>query len=670
MSKLSSRLGVIGAVSALLLTGGAAAAHAEPVVEQAVPHPSSGPVSGGTAVTVPAPRGVTFTEIYPGGLHTLATGSDGLTYAWGYNAEGQLGTGDNTTSWLPRPITQPAGVSFVEIDAGAYHTVALGSDGNAYTWGQNSSGEIGNGTTTNINVPTKVEIPGGVAIAQINAGEYNSIALGVDGAMYGWGKNNAGQLGSGTTGNQLSPVAAVIPDDATLTQLSTGGHHTLALADDGRAFGWGLGTQGQLGQGSFTGSLAPVEVVLPQDVTFTRVDAGGHHSLGLGDDGRVYAWGANANGQLGNGGAPSASSNVPVAVDTPPGVEFDMIEAGMIAPNDAADDGSSTGAYHSLAIAKDGTTYAWGRNLNGQLGDGTNTDSATPVTVNAPAGVQFVSVGTGLFHSTAMGDNGAAYTWGYNATGQLGNDTDVDVNEPIEVRIPVDVTEVTFDGIAGTDLTQLEDGNWQATTPAHAAGPVDVVVRATQFGAELEPVVYPGGFTYVEDDPQPPVLPTITSPADLTVDAGDPARFSVTTTGDPAPTVLWEVSSDGGVTWGAVDAAWQVATDGHSSTLTLTATAEHSGLQFRATATDAANQSATSAAATLTVLTPSGPVGPGGSGGSGGSGGAITPTQPLPPTGGESAAGPAALAASLLALGIAALATGVVRVTRRSRGLR
>ncbi|WP_052492436.1 hypothetical protein [Leucobacter komagatae] len=143
MIKTSIRNGAIGLATVALLVAAPAAALANPA-------PDSGPIDGGTTVTVPAPEGVTFTELYAGGFHTLATGSDGNTYAWGYNEEGQLGIGDksaaNRVKLLPVPVAQPDGVKFTDIQPGGYHTLALGDDGSLYSWGRMRKGSLARAT--------------------------------------------------------------------------------------------------------------------------------------------------------------------------------------------------------------------------------------------------------------------------------------------------------------------------------------------------------------------------------------------------------------------------------------------------------------------------------------------------------------------------------------------
>ncbi len=146
------------AVAAALVLGSTAAAHATPA-------PDNGPVAGGTTVMVPEPAGVTFTSISNGQYHSVALGSDGNAYAWGDNFYGQLGDGTNTNRNTPVQVQAPAGVTFTSISSGGYHSVAWGSDGNAYAWGYNVFGQLGDGTNTNSNTP--VQVLGDVVVTRI-----------------------------------------------------------------------------------------------------------------------------------------------------------------------------------------------------------------------------------------------------------------------------------------------------------------------------------------------------------------------------------------------------------------------------------------------------------------------------------------------------------------------
>ena len=468
-------------VAVAMLLGSAVGASAAAV-------PDRGPAVGGTTVTVPTPpypAGTAFTSVsasFAEISHSVAVGADGKLYAWGANNYGQLGNGTTTASTTPVLVHTPAGVTFTRVSVGDSHTLAVGSDGNTYAWGLNSSGQLGDGTTTNRLTPVVVQAPTGVTFSSVNigAGASHSVAIGSDGNTYAWGSNLDGQLGDGTTTNRLTPVVVQAPTGVTFSSISIGSFHNLATGSDGNTYAWGWNAYGQLGDGTTTNRSAPVLVKVPAGVSFTDLNAGGLHSLVLGSDGKTYAWGYNAFGQLGDGTTTSRSAPVPVKV--PAGVSFTDLNAGGL---------------HSLALGSDGKTYAWGYNAFGQLGDGTTTSRSTPVVVKAPSGVTFTSFNAGRMQSLFVGSDHQVYAVGGNDNGQLGIGTTTNQSIPVAVTFAV-VTGVTFGGVAGTDLALQADGTWSVVTPAQSAGRVDVAVSWTFAGVAQTPVVYPAGFLFTQ----------------------------------------------------------------------------------------------------------------------------------------------------------------------------
>lgn len=663
MNRLTTRaLGAVAlaAMAVFAVPAAALAAPAPPVA------PDSGPTAGGTTVTLQAPAGISYTEVSAGSDHTVALGSDGSTYAWGQNASGQLGDGSTASRSAPVRVSVPAGVTFTQLAAGSGgNTLAIGSDGNAYAWGNNEDGQLGDGTRTNRSTPVKVQAPAGVSFTQVSTNWYTSLALGSDGGVYAWGDNTYGKVGNGAAGpnggdNAVpTPTRVLTPAGVTFTQVASAGRHSLALASDGTAYAWGGGWLGQLGDGAALDSALPVAVQMPAGVTFTSLSGGYWYSLAIGSDGNGYAWGDNQYGQLGDG--TTAQRNAPVRIQAPTGVTFSQLSAGN---------------GQSLGLGSDGFVYSWGANGSG-LGTGT-TSATAPARVQLPAAsAPFTGIATGFGHSLAIGSDGETYSWGRNAAGQLGTGTTA--NQPLPAAVltpPVEVTGVTFDGIAGTGLVDNGDGTVSVVTPPHAAGPVDVVLSWT-LGGDARPVVtHTDGFTYVA----PAVAPTITDPEDRTVETGGSATFTVEVTGTPTPSTVWEVSTDGGKTWKPVSSipGVQVSTDGLSLTVSP-ATAVHDGLRVRATATNSAG-SVTSESALLTVVAKAGPGGgsdgganagggstaDGGStaGGNGsGSGSSAKPGAGLATTGAGTSWATAALGALLLA---GAAAVGLRALTRRS----
>ena len=189
-----------------------------------------------------------------------------------------------------------------------------------------------------------------------------------------------------------------------------------------------------------------------------------------------------------------------VSVPEPAGVTFTEIAAGY---------------WHSVALGSDGHAYAWGYNGSGRLGNGTTVDSSSPVQVQVPAGVTFTEIAAGGAHSVALGSDGNAYAWGSNGSGRLGDGTTVSSSSPVHVAGVVVVTNVSFDGTAGTNLVDNGDGTWSVDAPAHPEGPVDVEVSYTWNGIAQTPVTYPEGYTYTNVTTELAVTGSTATPAVL-----------------------------------------------------------------------------------------------------------------------------------------------------------
>ncbi|WP_183122245.1 InlB B-repeat-containing protein, partial [Bifidobacterium sp. wkB338] len=345
---------------------------------------------------------------------------------WSINPDKGSQLGNEATTITPADSTN--GIRFNQVSGGkepAYgFSLAVGSDGNAYAWGANRYGQLGDGTTTDRHTPVMVRKPAGVSsdftYVQVSAGGQHSLALGSDGYVYTWGWNYHGQLGNNTRSDFFDPNPVPVrvrdpasPENASkglkAIQVSGGEDHSLALGSDGYVYTWGWNYYGQLGNntsGASSNSSVPVRVRDPDSPTDAskglkaiQVNSGEDHSLALGSDGYVYAWGNNSTGQLGNNtSGASSNSSVPVRVRDPD------------SPTDASKGLKaiqvSGGGYHSLAVGSDGYVYAWGNNGSGRLGNNTRTDSSVPVRVRDPdsptdasKGLKAIQVSGGEDHS-------------------------------------------------------------------------------------------------------------------------------------------------------------------------------------------------------------------------------------------------------------------------------
>lgn len=374
------------------------------------------------------------------GFSTIVVNEDGKVYGWGANSLGQLGIG-NFDNYRLTPVTPDAsgvlsGKTISQVAVGLYHTVVLDSDGKVYTWGFNNNGQLGNGNLTNSNIPVSV-VDGAVSftgrtVTNISAGREHTIAVVANSKIFTWGDNGSGQLGNGTNTDSNVPVQVVntgVLSGKTILKVYAGDSYSAALDSDGKVYTWGYNAYGQLGNGiTFTDSNVPVAVI-DGDINFTSKEItslalGSTHVIALDSDGKVYSWGDNISGQLGNG--TTTDSNIPVAVNM----------SGVLAGKTII--AVSAGSSHAIALSSEGKVYTWGLNDNGQLGNGNIVNSNVPVEVDMTGvlnGKTIIDIGAGYSHSIALASDGAVYTWGNNDNGQLGNGTQIDSRVPVEVDI-------------------------------------------------------------------------------------------------------------------------------------------------------------------------------------------------------------------------------------------
>ena len=333
--------------------------------------------------------------IAAGGDHTVALKSGGTVWAWGNNEAGQLGDGTFLNSRLT-PVQVMGLTGVMAIAAGEDHTVALRSEGTVWAWGRNRSGQLGDGSTTGRFAP--VQVSGLTSVQAIDADGSHTVALKSDGTVWAWGRNSFGQLGDGSTTNRSTPVQ--VSNLTGVQAIAAGGEHTVAaLQSDGTVWAWGNNDSGQLGDGSTTSRLTPVQV---SNLTGAQaVAAGWAHTVALKSGGTVWAWGSNESGQLGDGSTTDRSAPVQV-----------MVLTGVMA--------IAAGGDHTVALKSDGTVWAWGANWGGQLGDGSTTNRLTPVQASNLSGVQAIAAGAG--HTLALKSDGTVWAWGWNSSGPLGAD--------------------------------------------------------------------------------------------------------------------------------------------------------------------------------------------------------------------------------------------------------
>lgn len=298
-----------------------------------------------------------------GDRHACVTTDSGEVDCWGRNFHGQLGDGTTEDSEAPtRASGALIGRTATSAAAGGFHSCALTTDGDIWCWGRNTAGQLGDGTTTNSSTPVQVSRPApDVAFTSVTAGFQHTCATASDGKAYCWGRNDHGQLGDGATLSASTPVAVAWPADApALTSVSAGKWHTCGVAGDGRAWCWGRNDAGQLGNGTTDDSSLPVQVggqVAAEPLV--SVSAGTRHTCAAGQNSLAYCWGANGAGQLGDG--TTTSSTTPVrastAVSDKDFTPVTAVVAGSSASAALIAAGSRPGT--PLDVALNGTTLTW-----------------------------------------------------------------------------------------------------------------------------------------------------------------------------------------------------------------------------------------------------------------------------------------------------------------------
>jgi alpha-tubulin suppressor-like RCC1 family protein/uncharacterized protein YjdB len=358
--------------------------------------------SGKATVTVQI---VNLTAVSAGDLHSCGLATDGSAWCWGGDQADQLG--DSTQTNSTSPVATKGGLKFASLSSGYAHNCGLTNASVAYCWGDNVSGELGDGTTAHRSLP--VAVTGGVTFTSISAGQDHSCGLTAAGAAWCWGNNASGQLGNGLTANSASPVA--VGGGITFAAISAGYQNTCGVATSGAAWCWGDNTRGQLGTGTLTSSASPVKV--SSTASFVAVSSGFQHACGVTTTGGALCWGSNDQGQLGTGD--TQSHPAPVAVSGGP--IFATIGAGGL---------------YTCGLSASGAAFCWGDNIWGELGIGaTSPSSYVPVAV--AGGLTFRTLSTGNYHSCGMAGGSVAYCWGDGGQGQVGNGTNNLSASPVKV---------------------------------------------------------------------------------------------------------------------------------------------------------------------------------------------------------------------------------------------
>ena len=259
--------------------------------------------------------------------------NDGKVYTWGENYDGELGNGKTDSTIVPICISdiegnELKGKNIVDIVKSGFFKVALDDNGKVYTWGSNVGGQLGNGTENDSSVPicisdTENSVLKGKNIKNISANGYTVCAIDDNGKVYTWGDNERGQLGNGTKNDSSVPICISDTENSVLKgknikNISANGYTVCAIDDNGKVYTWGKNNYGQLGNGTTTNSSMPICISDVQNnalnnATITKIITRSVDIYAIDDNGKLYAWGGNNYGQLGNG--TTTSSNVPICMN-------------------------------------------------------------------------------------------------------------------------------------------------------------------------------------------------------------------------------------------------------------------------------------------------------------------------------------------------------------------
>jgi alpha-tubulin suppressor-like RCC1 family protein len=381
--------------------------------------------SAATAGAVVTGSGVSCAVVSPGGE----------LRCWGTNTAGQLGV----SAAIPRSTTplsvEIPPVSQVALGEGT-HACAVLFDGTVSCWGANAQGQLGDGTTTSHPLPAAVRTSSVspeplIAVRQVTVGGEHTCAAMLDGGVRCWGNGSGGRLGNGASVSQSAPVEVrASSSDASplqgVQQVSAGNSHTCALLATGTVKCWGNNGSGRLGDGTSTSRTSPVDVRTSVSMAtpltgVVQIAAGAFHTCALLETGGVRCWGQNVSsapgtfaGQLGDGTATSRTSPVEVIGLPGPAVQV------------------AAGQYHTCAVLGDGDLWCWGHNGNGRLAVG-SIDTANHLQPQHAAVTGVAQVATGVAQTCARSISGSLRCWGANAQGQLGNGSQTDTASPTVV---------------------------------------------------------------------------------------------------------------------------------------------------------------------------------------------------------------------------------------------
>ena len=341
-------------------------------------------------------------QVSAGENHTCAIHSTGRLYCWGRNDYGQLGVGSQDPESVPTEVVG-GHTDWTSVSAGGDTTCALRSSRRLYCWGGNSFRGLGDGTDVELRTAPSQVWGNRTDWTAVSTGWGHACARRAGGRLFCWGYNSDGQLGDGT--DQIRPRPTQVYGNRTDWKVvDSGNGHTCARRTSGRLFCWGQNDDGEVGDGTTAlRRLRPTQVAGSR-TDWASVDIANHHTCATRTTGRLFCWGDGQGGQLGTGAVEEQVKRTPVEVS---GNRTDWRSV-------------SLGYDHTCARRSSGELFCWGFNAEGKLGDGTTDQRLSPTPV-AGSFTDWAAVDAGSSHTCSRRATGQVYCWGYNVYGQVGD---------------------------------------------------------------------------------------------------------------------------------------------------------------------------------------------------------------------------------------------------------
>lgn len=376
-------------------------------------------------------------QVSAGQYFTCGIGQDDRAYCWGNNSSGRLGDGTTTQRTLPTPVATNTGLGskkIIDISAGSSVACAVTDSGEVYCWGDNSQGQLGNGTTGGTSsTPVRAGSTGPLSTksaTSVSVASFGACARTSSGEAFCWGNNSSGYLGDGTTTNTNVPVAVKMSgvlSGKSITKVSTSGYHSCVLTTENKPYCWGYNSYQHLGDGTNTNSSEPVAVITSGALngkSVIDIATSRYNTIALASDGTLYCWG------VGNGCSGSFGDGTPAL----------LTNLGSLAGSTPSKLFTSNDDSNFCVTTTQGGAYCWGASGSG-TGTGSSGSVLAPtelVRSGAIAGKQLMSatIGSSAASGCGLASNGSLFCWGWNDDGNFGNGTTNSSMTPVRVSNP------------------------------------------------------------------------------------------------------------------------------------------------------------------------------------------------------------------------------------------